>query len=66
MQTITEIESAVSNLSEKELAEFRNWFAEFDAAVWDKKFEQDVQSGKLDALATKALASFRAGKYREL
>ena len=66
METITEIESAVAKLSENELAEFRNWFADYDAAIWDKQFEQDVKLGKLDALANKAVADFKAGRVREL
>jgi len=27
------------------------WIEEFDAAIWDKQFEEDVKSGKLDELA---------------
>jgi hypothetical protein len=66
MSNIIEIESAVAKLPEKELADFRKWFADFDAAVWDRQFEHDVKSGKLDSLATKAITDFRTGKYREL
>ncbi len=66
METINEIESAVSRLSEQELAQFRNWFVDYDAKKWDAQFEQDVKSGKLASLAQKALANFRAGNVREL
>lgn len=66
METINEIESAVSRLSEQELAQFRNWFVDYDAKKWDAQFEQDVESGKLASLAQKALANFRAGNVREL
>lgn len=66
METINEIESAVSRLSAKELTEFRAWFASYDAERWDSQFEEDVRAGKLDALAQKAVADFRVGKYREL
>lgn len=51
MATVQKIEKEVSNLSREELAEFRAWFDEFDAAIWDKQFEEDVRSGKLDELA---------------
>jgi putative hemolysin len=64
--TIHEIEQAITELSPKELARFREWFEEFDAKVWDEQFERDAKSGKLDALANKALADFRAGKSKEL
>jgi len=66
MQTVKEIQSAVSQLPLDELASFRDWFDEFDAKVWDKKFEEDVKSGKLDQLANQALADFRDGKCKEL
>lgn len=40
MRDLREIERAVSQLSEEELAAFRVWFAEFDAAIWDRQFEE--------------------------
>lgn len=64
--TIQEIEQAVSELKPKELARFRQWFEEFDAEVWDEQFERDAKSGKLDDLANKVIADFRAGKAKEL
>jgi hypothetical protein len=42
MRTINEVEQAVRDLSPEQLAEFRRWFAEFDARVWDAEFEGDV------------------------
>ncbi|MFH1007555.1 MAG: hypothetical protein V1800_08650 [Candidatus Latescibacterota bacterium] len=66
MQAIQEIESAVSQLSMNDLAGFREWFDKFDAEVWDKQFENDVKSGKLDHLANQAIADFRAGRCKEL
>ncbi|MBW4508373.1 MAG: hypothetical protein KME64_17935 [Scytonematopsis contorta HA4267-MV1] len=66
MQTLQEIELAVSLLSPEELAAFRAWFAEFDAAVWDRKIEADVAAGKLDKLADKALQHLREGRCTDL
>ena len=66
MGNVKSIEKAVESLPPSELAEFRLWFAEFDAAVWDKQIEQDAASGKLDGLAAEALADYRAGSAREL
>ncbi len=66
MQAVQELQSAVSQLSADELARFREWFDEFDAKAWDKQFEEDVKSGKLDQLANQAIADFRAGKCKEL
>lgn len=58
METVKELEQKVSNLSPNELAEFRKWYEEFDAEVWDKQFEEDVKAGKLDHLAQQALKDF--------
>lgn len=55
MSSIQEIEHAIRQLSPEELAVFRTWFAEFDAGVWDRQFEEDVAAGRLDALADEAL-----------
>ncbi len=49
------LEERISALSPEELAGFRRWFAEFDAAAWDRELERDVKAGKLDALADEAL-----------
>ncbi|NQS99345.1 MAG: hypothetical protein HQ591_12925 [candidate division Zixibacteria bacterium] len=66
MTLLPEIEKAVSNLSPKELAQFRAWFEEFDAEAWDKQFEQDAKSGKLDVIAEQAIADFKQGKAEEI
>jgi hypothetical protein len=64
--TVDKIEDAVRNLTSDELTAFRVWFAEFDAGQWDRQFEADVASGKLDALADEALDDSRHGRCTEL
>lgn len=66
MNTLREIERAISQLSPDDLAAFRAWFAEFDAAVWDQQIEADVAAGRLDALAEKALQDLRAQRCTDL
>ena len=66
MNTVQKIKSAVSQLSPEQLADFRKWFYEFDAEAWDKQFESDAMSGRLDKLADQAISDFRAGKCEEL
>ena len=65
MGNVRSIEKAVEALPPAELAEFRRWFAEFDAAAWDRQIEHDAASGKLDQLASEALADFQSGRARE-
>ena len=66
MTTVAEITGAVRRLPKKELARFRKWFAEYDAATWDLQFEQDVAAGRLDALAREALRDLGAGRTTDL
>lgn len=66
MSDVKSIEEAVRSLPPKELAEFRRWFAEFDAATWDAQLEADLYGGKLDALLAEAEADFRSGPRKEL
>ena len=66
MLTVKELENEVARLSRQDLARFRAWFYEFDAHTWDRQLESDANSGKLDQLADKAIADFKAGKHREL
>ena len=66
MKKIDEIEHRIRDLSTEELARFREWFAEFDSAVWDSQIEADVRAGQLDSLADEALADHAAGRSRRL
>jgi hypothetical protein len=65
MGTVQEIEDAVLKLSGPELAAFRAWFAEFDAAAWDRQIEEDAAEGRLDALADEAMSDLRNGRCTE-
>ena len=51
MSSVQEIEQAIRGLEPKDLAELREWFATFDAEIWDRQMEQDVAAGRLDWLA---------------
>ena len=66
MIKIRELEKAVSNLPPEDFVLFRAWFHKFDAARWDKQFENDVATGKLDRLGQKAIEDFKKGNYKEL
>ena len=63
---ITELKTAVKELSQNELAEFAEWFNEFQEALWDKQIEQDRKAGKFDALIRQAEQVFSEGKCKEI
>jgi hypothetical protein len=66
MSTVKEIEQAVQQLPPEQLAAFRAWFAEFDAANWDRKIEGNIAAGRLDSLADEALGDLRHGRCTDL
>jgi len=66
MADVARVEKEVQSLSPAELAQFRKWFAKYDAANWDEQLEQDVKSGKLNDLRAEALEEHAKGATREL
>ena len=66
MLTAESVENAIKQLSPEELTKFRQWYAEFDADLWDAQIEADAAAGKLDALAAEALIDYQSGQAREL
>jgi hypothetical protein len=66
MGNVERIEQDIQALSPEELAQFRAWFLEYDWAAWDRQLERDVQAGKLDKLADRALRDHNTGKTKPL
>ena len=66
MTAVEIVENEIEKFSQKELAEFRLWFAEYDSDAWDMQIEADAATGKLDALAKEAIVEYESGKIREI
>ncbi len=47
-----EIQTAITQLSAKDLAMLMNWLEDYQEQLWDKQIEDDLESGRLDALLT--------------
>jgi hypothetical protein len=62
MSRVEHIEGQVKSLSIEELKDFRDWFARFDAEVWDAQIEADATNGKLQSLAERALRDHESGR----
>lgn len=58
MSTLEQIEAAILTLPSNEFNRLRQWLADVDYQRWDNQLEQDINEGKLDALAEEALADF--------
>jgi uncharacterized HAD superfamily protein len=66
MINVEQIQTAILQLPEIELARFRSWYEEWEASFWDKQIEQDVKRGKLDSLAQEARHEFATHRCTEL
>ena len=66
MGKIEKIAQEIQALSPEELAQFRAWFLEYDWAAWDRQVERDIQAGRLDDLADRALRDHAARKTTPL
>lgn len=60
MGKVEKIEQEVRAVSPAELAQFRALFLDYDWAARDRQLERDVQAGRFDALAEKALRRMRS------
>lgn len=66
MSVVESIERAITQLTPEELREFQKWFSDHVAQLWDKQFEDDVESGKFDALNKEAIEDVRQGRSTDL
>jgi len=66
MSRVERIEGQVKSLNPDELKAFRDWFARFDAEVWDAQILQDAGNGKLQSLAQRALSDHKSGRSTKL
>ena len=66
MSKVESIEQQIEKLSAAELAAFRRWYAALDAEAWDRQFEADVNAGRLDAVADKALRAYTSGQTKPI
>ena len=66
MSDLEQIEAAILSLSSSEFERLRLWFFELDYERWDEQIEQDIENGKLEALAQEAIAEFEAKYYQEI
>ena len=66
MSEVEELETRVRNLPSEGLAQFRDWFYEFENDLWDHQIQSDFKAGKFAGLIEEARKEFSQGKVREL
>jgi hypothetical protein len=62
MSTVEQIEEAIQKLSRTEFFRLNEWIRDRFDDEWDKQFEEDSLSGRLDRAAEQAIAEHLAGK----
>jgi len=66
MADLAYVEHQVQQLSPSDITKFRGWLREYEWQAWDRQIEHDSKSGKLKALAEKALVDHAAGRTKPL
>ncbi|MEG4169162.1 MULTISPECIES: hypothetical protein [unclassified Microcoleus] len=64
--SVKELETAIMNLSVKELSELITWLIEYRQQVWDRQIENDLEEGRLDALLDEVDAEYEGGLAKVL
>ena len=59
--SVKEIESAIAQLSPKELVELISWLGQHHAQIWDKTIEEDLEAGGLTVCLPKLMRNTRQG-----
>jgi hypothetical protein len=63
---VKQIERAITQLPAKDLAELMSWLEDHHARVWDKRIEEELETGRLDALLAEVDEEYEAGLTQPL
>ena len=66
MTTADEIKQAVLSLPEAEYDKIMDWLHELAEDAWDRQFEEDVLTGKLDFLREEVEQARQEGSLKDL
>lgn len=66
MSNVSELQEAILGLSESDYSQLRRWLLDRDWERWEREFDEDVRTGKFDALAAEALEAKARGELKDL
>lgn len=66
MNTLSDLEQSISQLTEDEFVKFRKWFWEFENQKWDAQIKLDISENKLESIANEAMAEYNKGEFKTL
>lgn len=58
--SVTEIKTAITELAGDDLAELMSWLESYQAKLWDKQIEEDLEAGRLDTVLAEVDEEFSA------
>ena len=64
--SVTEIQAAITELTGDDLADLMSWLEAYQAKLWDKQIDEDLQAGRLDAVLAEVDEEYEAGLGRPL
>lgn len=64
--SLQEIETAITQLSAKDLAKLMAWLEEYHAQVWDRQIEEDLDTGRFDSVLAEVEQEYQAGLAKPL
>ena len=59
--SVKEIEIAITQLPANDLAELMAWLENYNAQMWDKQIEEDLEAGRPDPLLAEIDKEYEAG-----
>ncbi len=59
--SVTETKTAIAELTGQDLAELIDWLENYQAKLWDKQLEEDLEAGRLDAVLAEVDKEYEAG-----
>ena len=59
--SVTEIQAAIIELTGDDLADLMNWLEDYQAKLWDKQIDEDLQAGRLDSVLAEVDEEYEAG-----
>jgi hypothetical protein len=59
--SVTEIQAAITGLTGDDLADLMNWLDDYQAKLWDKQIEEDLNTGRLDRVLAEVDKEYQAG-----
>ena len=66
MNTVSELQEAITRLSAAEQRQLARWFEEALEDAWNNQIEEDIKAGRLNDLIAQAEADIAAGRVKPL